>query len=109
MNINNKLRLSAAVSTLALTLGACAGHSGPDEDFPAATISGLQQTGAVMPFAQLNAAVIARHPGSEVDHAALDKVGERYLYQASLTDPNKMQWFVELDAHNAMMVTDKQE
>ena len=63
----------------------------------------------MLPFSQLNAAAIARHPGSEVDHAALDKIGDHLLYQASLTDPNKMQWFVELDARNAMMVSDKQE
>jgi uncharacterized membrane protein YkoI len=113
MKINKKLPgklwLFAAVSGLALTLGACAGNRGPDEDLPAATITGWQQSGQVLPFSQLNAAVIARHPGCEVDHAALDKIGDRLLYQASVTDPNKMQWFVELDARNAMMVTDKQE
>jgi uncharacterized membrane protein YkoI len=98
------LRLAAA----GLALGGCA-NRGPDEDFPASTIAGLQQAGQVMPFSQLNAAVLARHPGSAVDHAALDKFGERYLYQASLTDPNKMQWFVELDARNATLVTDRQE
>lgn len=105
---NSKLWLFAAVSASALTLDACA-HHGPDEDLPAATIAAWQQSGQVLPFSQLNAAVIARHPGSEVDHAAIDRIGDRLLYQASLTDPNKMQWFVELDARNAMMVTDKQE
>ena len=105
---NNKLLAFAVVSGLGLTLGACASH-GPDEDLPAATIAGWQQSGTVLPFSQLNAAAIARHPGSEVDHAALDKIGDHLLYQASLTDPNKMQWFVELDARNAMMVSDKQE
>ena len=105
---NKKLWAFAAVPGLAFALGACA-HHGPDEDLPAATIVGWQQSGQVLPFSQLNAAVIARHPGSEVDHAALDRIGDRLLYQASITDPNKMQWFVELDARNAMMVSDKQE
>lgn len=105
---NQVLTLAIASAIAGLALGGCASR-GPDEDFPASTIAGLQQSGQVLPFSQLNAGVIARHPGSEVDHAALDKFGEHYLYQASLTDPNKMQWFVELDAHTGAMVTDKQE
>jgi uncharacterized membrane protein YkoI len=92
----------------ALGVTGCA-HWGSQEDLPVTEISRLQASGAVLPFNRLNAAVIARHPGSTVEHAALDKIGERYLYQASLNDPNKMQWFVELDAKTGEAVTDQQD
>jgi len=91
-----------------LAMAACADH-GADEPLPASTVVGLQSTGQILPFNQLNAGVIARHPGSEVDHAALDKEGERFLFQAIVTDPYKMQWYVELDARTGQAVTDRQE
>jgi uncharacterized membrane protein YkoI len=98
----------AAMMTVALGMTGCA-HWGSQEDLPVTEISRLQSSGAVLPFNRLNAAVVARHPGSTVEHAALDKMGERYLYQASLSDPNKMQWFVELDAKTGETVTDQQD
>ena len=91
-----------------LALGGCADWGG-QEDLPAAEISRMQASGEVLPFSRLNAAVLARHPGSEVQHAALDKIGDRFLYQASLADSNKMEWFVELDAKTGETVSDKQD
>jgi uncharacterized membrane protein YkoI len=79
------------------------------EALPAREIAGYQASGTILPFNRLNAYVIARHPGSEVQHAALDKIGDRFLYQASLNDPNKMVWFVEIDAKTGETVTDQQD
>jgi len=98
----------AAVVTASFGFSGCA-HWSAEEDLPVAEISRLQSSGAVMPFNQLNALVIARHPGSEVEHAALDKTLERFVYQASVVDTNKMQWFVELDAKTGATVTDQQD
>src|ERR1700756_4943250 len=92
---------------LPLAAGACSKWS--HEDLPAATIANLQASGQVLPFKLLNADVMARHPGSQVEHAAIDKDGDRWIYQARLTDVNKMQWFIELDAKTGDTVTDKQD
>jgi hypothetical protein len=99
------LLLAACAS---LTLGACSEWSSV-EDLPVGTIAALQASGQVLPFNRLNADILARHPGSQVEHAALDKSGDHYVYQAELTDINKMQWFVEIDAKTGDAITDKQD
>ena len=96
------------VAAASLTLGACSEWSNV-EDLPVGTIANLQASGQVLPFNRLNSDVLARHPGSQVEHAALDKDGDHYVYQAELTDGNKMQWFVELDAKTGETLTDKQD
>ena len=100
----------ACTTLVAASLGfsGCA-HWSAEEDLPVSEISHLQASGALLPFNQLNAYVLARHPGGQVEHAALDKIGDQLLYQASVSDPNKMQWFVELDAKTGQTVTDKQD
>ncbi len=104
-SISRWMALSAV--GVVLGLGGCASQSA-QEELTMAKIVDLQKTGSVQPFNQLNTDVIARHPGSEVAHAALDKEGERYLYQATLVDPNKMEWYVEIDAKTGEPVTDRQ-
>ena len=99
------LPLAAGAS---LALGACSQWS-KVEDLPASTIAGMQASGQVLSFNHLNAAVLARHPGSQVEHAAIDKDGDHWIYQAELTDTNKLQWFVELDAKTGDTLTDKQD
>jgi uncharacterized membrane protein YkoI len=99
------LPLAAAAS---LALGACS-QWGKVEDLPASTIANLQNSGQVLPFNRLNTYVIAHHPGSQVEHAAIDKDGDHWIYQAEVTDPNKLQWFVELNAKTGDTITDKQD
>ena len=100
----------ACATLIAVSLGfsGCANWSA-QEDLPVSEIRHLQASGALLPFNLLNADVLALHPGGQVEHAALDKIGDRLLYQASVSDSNKMQWFVELDARNGQTVTDKQD
>jgi uncharacterized membrane protein YkoI len=100
--------LACAGAAAMLNLAGCAMFGG-QEDLPASEIARMQSAGEVLPFSRLNAGVIARHPGSAVVHAALDKIGDRFLYQARLEDSNKLQWFVELDAKNGEVVTDKED
>lgn len=97
----------AAAATLSLGAAGCANRQ-EVEDLTMPMITDLQAKGAVLPFSQLHAAVLARHPGSEVQHAALDEIDGRFLYQADLVDPYKMEWFVEIDARTAATVTDRE-
>ena len=100
-------RLIFAASGLVMLAG-CS-QMGSVEAISADTIDSLRTSGQILPFDRLNAYVLARHPGGQVEHAALDKLDDRYLYQALVTDPNKMQWFVELDAKSGGVVSDKQD
>lgn len=96
-----------AAAALMLGTAGCADRK-PLDDLTMPMITDLQAKGAVLPFSQLHAAVLARHPGSEVQHAALDEIDGRFLYQADLIDHYKMEWFVEIDAKTAATITDRE-
>jgi uncharacterized membrane protein YkoI len=100
----------AAGAAAVLGLAGCSAFGGGQEALPATEIAKLQASGTILPLNRLNAAVIARHPGGTVEHAALDKASDdRFLYQASISDPNKMVWYVELDAKTGEAITDQQD
>jgi uncharacterized membrane protein YkoI len=107
VNLSTQKWLVCGAAVAALQLAGCA-HWTAQEDLPAAEIARQQAAGAVLPFNKLNAAVIALHPGSEVSHAALDKIDGRFLYQVIEVDPNKLDWVVEVDARTGQTVTDKE-
>ena len=97
-----------AVGFAALATAGCAANK-PEGDLSMAMVTELETSGAVLPMDRLNSAVLQHHPNSQVEHAALDKDGDHYVYQALVTDRNKMQWFMELDARTGQPISDKEE
>ncbi|BCD89676.1 PepSY domain-containing protein [Pseudomonas sp. No.21] len=99
-----KLTALFAVATLAATAGiAQARDLGPDEALK------LRDAGTIQSFEKLNAAAIAKHPGSTVNETELEEEYGRYIYQVELRDPQGVQWDLELDATNGQILKDHQD
>ncbi|BBP82475.1 MULTISPECIES: PepSY domain-containing protein [unclassified Pseudomonas] len=99
-----KLTALLAVATLAATAGiAQARDLGPDEALK------LRDAGTIQSFEKLNAAAIAKHPGSTVNETELEEEYGRYIYQVELRDPQGVQWDLELDATNGQILKDHQD
>lgn len=99
-----KLTALFAVATLAATAGiAQARDLGPDEALK------LRDAGTIQSFEKLNAAAIAKHPGSTVNETELEEEYGRYIYQVELSDPQGVQWDLELDATNGQILKDHQD
>ncbi|WP_374981589.1 PepSY domain-containing protein [Pseudomonas solani] len=99
-----KLTALFAVATLAATAGiAQARDLGPDEALK------LRDAGTIQSFEKLNAAAIAKHPGSTVNETELEEEYGRYIYQVELRDPQGVQWDLELDAINGQILKDHQD
>lgn len=93
-----------AIAALTATAGiAQARDLGPDEALK------LRDAGTIQSFEKLNAAAIAKHPGSTVHETELEEEYGRYIYQVELRDPQGLQWDVELDATNGQVLKDHQD
>lgn len=100
----NKLTALFAITTLAATAGiAQARDLGPDEALK------LRDVGTIQSFEKLNAAAIAKHPGSKVEETELEEEYGRYIYQVELRDAQGVQWDLELDATNGQILKDQQD
>ncbi|WP_454255496.1 PepSY domain-containing protein [Pseudomonas sp. Marseille-Q8238] len=100
----NKLIALFVATTLTAVVGvAQARDIGPDEALR------LRDAGTVQSFEKLNAAAIAKHPGSTIESTELEEEYGRYVYQVELRDANGVQWDVELDATNAQVLKDHQD
>ncbi|MBD9485191.1 PepSY domain-containing protein [Pseudomonas sp. PDM14] len=100
----NKLTALFAITTLAATAGiAQARDLGPDEALK------LRDAGTIQSFEKLNAAAIAKHPGSKVEETELEEEYGRYIYQVELRDAQGLQWDLELDATNGQILKDQQD
>ncbi len=100
----NKFTALFAVAALATTAGiAQARDLGPDEALK------LRDAGTILSFEKLNAAAIAKHPGSTVEETELEQEYGRYVYQVELRDAQAVQWDVELDATNGQVLKDHQD
>ena len=93
-----------AIAALTAAAGiAQARDLGPDEALK------LRDAGTIQSFEKLNAAAIAKHPGSTVHETELEEEYGRYIYQVELRDPQGLQWDVELDATNGQVLKDHQD
>ncbi|MDH4585327.1 peptidase [Pseudomonas sp. BN415] len=99
-----KLTTLFAIATLAATAGiAQARDLGPDEALK------LRDAGTIQSFEKLNAAAIAKHPGSTINETELEEEYGRYVYQVELRDAQGVQWDLELDATNGQILKDHQD
>ena len=98
--------LNALTLASFIGLGASLAHArdlGPDE------AQRLHDAGTIVPFAQLNATALARHPGSTITDSELKEKYGKYLYQLDLRDPQGLEWDVELDAVSGQVLKDHQD
>ncbi|MGY4535091.1 putative membrane protein YkoI [Pseudomonas sp. TE3786] len=92
------------IAALTATAGlAQARDLGPDEALK------LRDAGTIQSFEKLNAAAIAKHPGSTVKETELEEEYGRYIYQVELRDAQGLEWDLELDASNGQILKDHQD
>ncbi|WAH56335.1 PepSY domain-containing protein [Pseudomonas silvicola] len=99
-------QLTALITTVTLALGATAVQArdlGPDEALR------LRDAGTIQSFEKLNAAAIARHPGTTVKETELEESYGKYLYQVELRDAKGVEWDLELDAVTGEILKDHQD
>ena len=100
----NKLTTLFAATALATTAGiAQARDLGPDEALK------LRDAGTIQSFEKLNAAALAKHPGSKVEETELEEEYGRYIYQVEVRDAQGVQWDLELDAATGQVLKDHQD
>ena len=93
-----------AAAALTLTAGlAQARDLGPDEALK------LRDAGTIQSFEKLNAAALAKHPGSVVEETDLEQENGRYIYELDLRDAQGVQWDLELDATNGQVLKDHKD
>jgi uncharacterized membrane protein YkoI len=99
-----KLTALFALAALATTAGiAQARDLGPDEALK------LRDAGTIQSFEKLNAAAIAKHPGSTINETELEEEYGLYIYQVELSDAQGVRWDLELDATNGQILKDHQD
>ncbi len=99
-----KLTALFAIAALTATAGiAQARDLGPDEALK------LRDAGTIQSFEKLNAAALAKHPGSVVEETDLEQENGRYIYELDLRDAQGVQWDLELDATNGQVLKDHQD
>ena len=76
---------------------------GPDEALR------LRDAGTIVSFEKLNAAALAKHPGSTVTETELEEEYGKYIYQIELRDPQGLEWDLELDAVSGQILKDHQD
>lgn len=76
---------------------------GPDEALR------LRDAGTIQSFEKLNAAALAKHPGSTITETELEQEYGKYVYQVELRDTKGVEWDVELDATNGQILKDHQD
>lgn len=98
--------LTALCVSAALLMGAGIAQA---KDVSPAQIVELSNSGAIMPFAQLDAAALAQHPGATLLDADLEESYGRYIYQVDVRDAQGQKWEVELDAETGEVLKNKQD
>ena len=96
--------LTALFAFIALSLSATLAQAkdlGPDVALK------LRDAGTIQSFEKLNAAALAKHPGTTVGDTELEEEYGKYVYQVELHDGKGKQWEVELDAATGAILKDK--
>ena len=98
--------LTALFTASIITLTASIAHArdlGPDEALR------LRDAGTIVSFEKLNAAALAKHPGSNITETELEEEYGKYIYQIELRDPQGIEWDLELDAVSGQVLKDHQD
>jgi uncharacterized membrane protein YkoI len=98
--------LTALFASTVLGLSAGIAHAkdlGPDVALK------LRDAGTIQSFEKLNAAALAKHPGSTVHETELEEEYGKYIYQVELRDPQGVEWDLELDAATGQILKDHQD
>jgi len=94
----------SAASIIAMTASlAHARDLGPDEALR------LRDAGTIVSFEKLNATALTEHPGSTVIQTELEEEYGKYIYQVELSDPQGIEWDLELDAVSGQVLKDHQD
>ncbi|WP_332769125.1 PepSY domain-containing protein [Pseudomonas koreensis] len=100
----NTLTALTTASLICLTAStAYARDLGPDEALR------LRDAGTIVSFEKLNAAALAKHPGSEITETELEEKYGKYIYQIELRDPQGKKWDLELNAVDGEVLKDHQD
>ena len=102
MKILAALFLSLMVFGLTATLG----HT---RDLHSDEARKLIDAGTIVPVETVEAAAMARHPGSTITDVELKNKYGIYLYRIELTDPQGVEWEMELDATDGLLRKDHQD
>ena len=98
--------LTALTTASILGLGAntaLARDLGPDEALR------LRDAGTIVSFEKLNAAALAKHPGSTITDTELEEQYGKYIYQIEMRDAQGVDWDLELDAVTGQVLKDHQD
>ncbi|WP_433769818.1 PepSY domain-containing protein [Pseudomonas putida] len=69
----------------------------------------LVEAGTIVPIEKVEAVAMARHPGSRIIETELKKRYGVYLYRIELSDPQGVEWELELDAADGLLRKDHQD
>lgn len=98
--------VTVLLTTVALTLTAGmvqARDLGPGEALR------LRDAGTIQSFEKLDAAALAKHPGSGITDTELEEEYGNHVYQVELRDPQGSEWDVEVDATSGQVLKDHQD
>ena len=69
----------------------------------------LRQKGIILPLEQLLQQAMARHPGSRLLEAELEKKDEQYAYEVELVTTEGVVREIKLDATNGDLIKDEED
>ena len=69
----------------------------------------LRQQGVILPLEQLLQQAMARHPGSRLLEAELEKKDEQYAYEVELVTPDGVVREIKLDATSGALIKDEED
>ncbi|MHC8358330.1 PepSY domain-containing protein [Pseudomonas sp. LB3P81] len=101
-----KILAALFISLLVFGLTANLGHT---RDLRSDEARNLIDAGTIVPIEQVEAVAMARHPGSKIIDIELKKKYGIYLYRIDLSDPQGVEWELELDATDGLLRKDHQD
>ncbi|MHC8319567.1 PepSY domain-containing protein [Pseudomonas sp. GB2N2] len=101
-----KILAALFISFIVLGLTANLGHT---RDLRSDEARTLIDAGTIVPIDKVEAIAMARHPESRIIDIELKKKYGVYLYRVELTDPQGVEWELELDATDGLLRKDHQD
>jgi uncharacterized membrane protein YkoI len=106
--MNIKSAFISSVLSLALLGGA--GFALADDDVSHSEALKLVEAGTIKSFEELDAAVLALHPGTTIEDSELELERGRYVYQVELRGSTAAEeWDVEVDAVTGEVLSDHRD
>jgi uncharacterized membrane protein YkoI len=94
---------------LSLILFGLTANLGHTDDLRSEEVRKLVDAGTIVPFENVEAIAMARHPGSKIIDIELKKKYGIFLYRVELTDPQGVEWELEMDATDGLLRKDHQD